>query len=123
MHARTQTGFLRASWSTHREREKKKQKNGNATTLFYPEEWRENSMTKITHTNPKEGYPVAGFSQVITIEAPAKILYLSGQVSKNQKGDVVGKGDFEAQTRQVYQNLAALLKASGASFGDVVKQN
>jgi enamine deaminase RidA (YjgF/YER057c/UK114 family) len=80
-------------------------------------------MTKITHTNPKEGYPVVGLSQVVTIETPAKILYLSGQVSKNQKGEVVGKGDLEAQTRQVYQNLAALLNASGASFGDVVKQN
>jgi 2-iminobutanoate/2-iminopropanoate deaminase len=77
----------------------------------------------ISHKNPKESYAVTGLSHVVAIDGPAKILYLSGQVSKNQKGEVVGSGDFEAQTRQVYQNLAALLKASNASFKDVVKQN
>jgi enamine deaminase RidA (YjgF/YER057c/UK114 family) len=80
-------------------------------------------MTKITTTNPKEAYSVAGLSHIVTIDTPAKILYLSGQVSKNQKGEIVGRGDFEGQTRQVYQNLAALLKAAGASLRDVVKQN
>jgi len=80
-------------------------------------------MTRITHMNPKESYAVTGLSHIVAIDAPATILYLSGQVSKNQKGEVVGKGDFEVQTRQVYQNLAVLLKASNASFKDVVKQN
>ena len=79
-------------------------------------------MTRITHVNPKESYAVTGLSHIVAVDAPAKLLYLSGQVSKNQKGEVVGRGDFEAQTRQVYQNLAVLLKAGNASFKDVVKQ-
>ena len=80
-------------------------------------------MTKITHVNPKESYAVTGLSHIVAVDAPARILYLSGQVSKNQKGEVVGKGDFEAQTRQVYQNLEVLLRTYNASFRDVVKQN
>jgi enamine deaminase RidA (YjgF/YER057c/UK114 family) len=80
-------------------------------------------MTKITYTNPKEAYWVAGLSHIVSIETPARILYLSGQVSKDPKGEIVARGDFEGQTRQVYQNLAILLKAAGASFKDVVKQN
>jgi enamine deaminase RidA (YjgF/YER057c/UK114 family) len=32
-------------------------------------------------------------------------------------------GDLEAQTRQVYSNLLAILKSQGASFKDVVKLN
>lgn len=79
-------------------------------------------MTKITFTNPKETYSVAGLSHIVSIDTPAKILYLSGQVSKNQNGEIVGRGDFEGQTRQVYHNLAILLRAAGASFRDVVKQ-
>ena len=80
-------------------------------------------MTRISYTNPKEGYAAAGFSQMVTVDAPARILFLSGQVSKNRAGEIVGRGDFEAQTRQVFQNLAVLLNAAGASFKDVVKQN
>ncbi|MDZ4715598.1 MAG: RidA family protein [Cytophagales bacterium] len=48
-------------------------------------------------------------------------IYISGQVSNNEKGEVVGKGDFEAQVKQVFENLSVCLKAAGASFDDVVK--
>jgi len=34
---------------------------------------------------------------------------------------VVGPGDMEAQTRQVFRNLGTVLAAAGASFGDLVK--
>ena len=80
-------------------------------------------MTEIAHLNPKESYAVTGLSHIVAVTGPARILYLSGQVSKNQKGEVVGQGDFEAQTRQVYRNLAVLLDSYHASFRDVVKQN
>ena len=80
-------------------------------------------MTKITYANPAEAYWVAGLSHIVSVDTPGKILYISGQVSKDPKGEIVGRGDFEGQTRQVYQNLATLLKTAGASFKDVVKQN
>ena len=80
-------------------------------------------MTQIAFNNPKGTYAVSGLSHIVTVDSPGKILYLSGQVSKNSRGEIVGKGDFEGQTRQVYKNLATLLEAAGASFRNVVKQN
>jgi enamine deaminase RidA (YjgF/YER057c/UK114 family) len=50
-------------------------------------------------------------------------VYLAGQVSANEKGEVVGKGDLKAQVARVYENLATCLKSAGVSFGDVVKMN
>ncbi len=80
-------------------------------------------MTKISFINPGELATPVGYTHVVTVDGPKKILYISGQVSRNQKGETVGVGDLEAQTRQVYANLLAILKSQGISFGDVVKMN
>ncbi len=48
-------------------------------------------------------------------------LYIAGQTSVDENGNVVGKGDIEAQTRQVFQNLQKCLEAVGAGFDQVVK--
>jgi 2-iminobutanoate/2-iminopropanoate deaminase len=80
-------------------------------------------MTKLSFINPAGVTVPKGYTQVVTADGPARILYISGQVSINEKGDKVGKGDLEAQTRQVYTNLAAILQSQGASFKDVVKLN
>jgi enamine deaminase RidA (YjgF/YER057c/UK114 family) len=50
-------------------------------------------------------------------------IYIAGQVANNEKGEVVGKGDLDAQARRVYENLKICLQAAGASFNDVVKMN
>lgn len=50
-------------------------------------------------------------------------VYVSGQVSQDAQGNVVGKGDLLAQTTQVYNNLGIALAAAGATFADVVKLN
>jgi enamine deaminase RidA (YjgF/YER057c/UK114 family) len=50
-------------------------------------------------------------------------VYVSGQVSQDAQGNVVGKGDLLAQTGQVYKNLGIALAGAGASFADVVKLN
>jgi enamine deaminase RidA (YjgF/YER057c/UK114 family) len=80
-------------------------------------------MGKISFINPGEVAAPTGYTHVVSVEGPQKVLYVSGQVSKNQKGEIVGGGDLEAQTRQVYANLLAILKSQGASFKDVVKLN
>ena len=64
--------------------------------------------------------PPFGYSQVI--DAPAsRIVYLSGQIPFDSDGELVGEGDFEAQTTQVFANLTAGLEAAGVGWGDVVK--
>ena len=47
-------------------------------------------------------------------------IYVSGQVPANAEGEIV-VGGIEAQTRQVMDNLAAVLALAGAGFDDVCK--
>lgn len=51
------------------------------------------------------------------------LIFTSGQVSRDENGDVVGEGDFEAQAHQVFQNLARVLEAAGSSLDKVIKIN
>src|SRR4029079_14913420 len=63
-----------------------------------------------------------GYSHVV--DSPAgRILYISGQVPLDGDGQLVGEGDFEAQARQVFENLTRALEAAGAAWSDVVKLN
>ena len=49
-----------------------------------------------------------------------KTLFLSGLVSRNGKDNAVVKGDMASQTKTVLDNGAAILKAAGMTYGDVV---
>jgi enamine deaminase RidA (YjgF/YER057c/UK114 family) len=42
-------------------------------------------------------------------------------VPLDAEGQLIGEGDFEAQTRQVFENLTRALEAADASWSDVVK--
>jgi reactive intermediate/imine deaminase len=48
-------------------------------------------------------------------------LYLSGQTPLDPVSGELVAGDIGAQARQVFENLAAVLAAAGASFADVVR--
>jgi enamine deaminase RidA (YjgF/YER057c/UK114 family) len=50
-----------------------------------------------------------------------RTLYVSGQIALDKEGAVVGKGDLEAQTQQVFENLKSALAAAAAPLDDVVK--
>jgi enamine deaminase RidA (YjgF/YER057c/UK114 family) len=45
---------------------------------------------------------------------------VGGQVSRDEAGNVVGKGDLKAQIEQVGKNVGACLAAGGASVKDIV---
>jgi reactive intermediate/imine deaminase len=47
-------------------------------------------------------------------------IYVSGQVPADANGEIV-VGGIEAQTRQVMENLTAVLALAGATFDDVCK--
>ena len=47
--------------------------------------------------------------------------YIAGQVSAARDGTVVGKGDPEAQARQIWHNLEAAVKSIGGTLNDIVK--
>jgi enamine deaminase RidA (YjgF/YER057c/UK114 family) len=46
---------------------------------------------------------------------------VSGQVPLDGEGRLVGQDDPEAQSRRVFENLAAALAAAGAGMEQVVK--
>jgi enamine deaminase RidA (YjgF/YER057c/UK114 family) len=62
----------------------------------------------------------AGYSQVVKALG-GQTIYLSGQVALDASGALVGRGDFRAQTQQVFENIKVALAAAGADFSHVVK--
>lgn len=74
----------------------------------------------IKRTNPPGILTPRGYTHVVSV-AGGRTVYISGQISANAKGEVVGKGDIKAQTAQVFENLKVALGAAGAGAKDVVK--
>ena len=62
------------------------------------------------------------YSHVVVVEGK-RTIFVSGQLARDPKGDVVGKGDMGAQLRQVGENIKAALEAAGATLADIVKTN
>ena len=61
------------------------------------------------------------YTPVVTV-VPGKLVFVSGILSRNTKGEIVGKGDMAAQIKQVFQNIETALKAVGATMADIVKR-
>lgn len=74
----------------------------------------------ITHLNPETLHRNPAFTQIITVEAPAKLIYVGGQNAVNTKGEIVGD-DLGSQTQRVMKNMLAALEAAGAKMENVVK--
>jgi enamine deaminase RidA (YjgF/YER057c/UK114 family) len=74
----------------------------------------------IQHINPPELANSPAYTQAVTAR-PGTILWISGQVAQNAKGELVGKGDLKAQANQAWENVRLALVGSGATFQDVVK--
>lgn len=51
------------------------------------------------------------------------LVFVGGQVSADEAGNVIGDGDIEVQTRNVFENVTRVLREAGADWGDVVKIN
>ena len=70
--------------------------------------------------NPEGMLKPGAYTPVVSVSG-GRTLYVSGQVSQDGQGQLVGKGDLLAQTEQVYKNLSTALAGAGATFADVVK--
>ena len=68
--------------------------------------------------SPDAPRAIGPYSQAVRA---GQLLFVSGQVPLDPAtGQIVG-GDIAAQTRRVFDNLDAVLKAGGRSFSDVVR--
>jgi len=74
-----------------------------------------------TPVNPWTWQDRRGFTQAWRVEAPAAILFVSGQVPLDDDGDLVAPGDFDGQARRTFENLGRVLDEAGGTFGDIVK--
>ena len=63
-------------------------------------------------------HPTIGYSHAAKA---GNTLYIAGQIAKDIHGNLVGKGDFEKQVRQVYENLKNILEEAEGSLQNIVK--
>jgi len=74
----------------------------------------------ITFSNPSGApQPATAYSQAALVEGPGRRLVISGQVGLTAEGVVVEGG--EAQLRQAFANLLAILAAHGMGPAHIVK--
>jgi enamine deaminase RidA (YjgF/YER057c/UK114 family) len=60
-----------------------------------------------------------GFSQAV-MASGTRTLYVSGQTAWDSRKQLVGGADLEAQARQAFTNLRAVVEAAGGTLADVV---
>jgi 2-iminobutanoate/2-iminopropanoate deaminase len=60
-----------------------------------------------------------GYSQAVKVD---NTIYVSGQVSHDDKGNIVGPGDMGAQMRQAYANIEKVLAQYGATIDNIVDE-
>jgi reactive intermediate/imine deaminase len=77
-------------------------------------------MKKQAIVSSKLSKPVGVFSHAVKAEGK-QFLFISGLTARDINGNVVGKGDMRAQTRQILENMKLVLKEAEASFDQIVK--
>ncbi|MCU1675462.1 MAG: yabJ [Frankiales bacterium] len=74
-------------------------------------------MPKTAITTGNAPVPVAAYSQAVR---KGNVLQVAGQGPADPRTNVYVDGGITEQTRQVLDNLAAILAAAGSSFDDVM---
>jgi 2-iminobutanoate/2-iminopropanoate deaminase len=81
-------------------------------------------LTNTRYLNPEALSKPPGYSHVVEVTGPGRIVYIAGQLGLDRSGKLVGApGDFRAQVEQAFENLKSALAATGATLSDVVKIN
>jgi 2-iminobutanoate/2-iminopropanoate deaminase len=60
-----------------------------------------------------------GYSQAVKV---GDTIYVSGQVSHDDKGNIIGHGNMEAQMRQSYANIKKVLAMYDATMENIVDE-
>jgi enamine deaminase RidA (YjgF/YER057c/UK114 family) len=77
--------------------------------------------TGVTYIDPPGAAPAQGlYSHAAKVRA-GELYFIAGQLAVGADGAIVGKNDFEAQFRQVFDNLGNVLHGLGVSFDHVAK--
>lgn len=76
-------------------------------------------MRLIAHDAPDAPAAQGGYAQAMEVVAPARLLFVSGQVPLFADGS--RPDDFAGQCRQAWANLEAQLRAAGLGLDNLVK--
>lgn len=76
-------------------------------------------MKKIIKT-PKAPLPIGPYNQAVIAN---NTLYISGQIAIDPSTNEIVTGEIEVETRQVMENLKAILEEAGLTFENVLKSS
>jgi len=76
-------------------------------------------MEKRFISAPDAPTPLAAYSQAVETRGAERVLYVSGQVPVDRAGNV--PADFREQSRIVWSNIEAQLRAAGMTLDNLVK--
>lgn len=79
-----------------------------------------NPAENVRFSSPATIAPAFGYSHVAEVVS-GRLIYLAGQVPLDLEGKLVGQDDLQAQIRQTFENIKAVLESVGANFNNVVK--
>lgn len=71
------------------------------------------------HINPETLFSPEGYSQVV-VSRGGQTIRVAGLASLTESMELVGDGDYKAQTIQTFKNIELALAAAGASLTDLV---
>lgn len=77
-------------------------------------------MRKNIVTSEELCQPLGIYSHAVKAQGN-QLLFISGTTARDKEGNVVGKGDVKAQTRQILENMKKILEKAGATFDNIVK--
>ncbi|MFN7751991.1 MAG: RidA family protein [Pseudomonadota bacterium] len=60
------------------------------------------------------------YNHFVRVDQPKSMIFVSGQLARDEDGCMVGGNSMLEQSRQVLRNIEASLKAAGATMDDVV---
>jgi 2-iminobutanoate/2-iminopropanoate deaminase len=79
---------------------------------------------KVRFHNPNTLAKPPGYSYVVEVTGPARLVFFAGQLGVDMDNRFVGApGDFRAQCAQAFENMSRALAAAGMGWADVVKIN
>jgi 2-iminobutanoate/2-iminopropanoate deaminase len=80
------------------------------------------TASNVQFLNPSSVAPPKGYSHAAVIDlGNCQMLLLSGQVSLDKLGNLVGKDNIEKQTEQVFLNIKTIVELSGGTIDNIVK--
>ena len=78
------------------------------------------ARTHIRHLTVPDLFPPPGYAHAADATG-ARLILTAGAVPLDDRGTLVGPGDYARQTQRTIDNLVRQLSASGATAGDVLK--